>query len=91
MNDNYENKKTTAPVPSAATDGEQPSGKNPTKSIADEPGKNKTDEEIMREHLRAIQRINRMNDPSYLHTVFLLVKSNYIPSAKKSESIRFTS
>ena len=46
MNETYENNKTTAPVPSAATDGEQPSGKNPTKSIADEPGKNKTDEEI---------------------------------------------
>ena len=69
MNETYENNKTTVPIPSAATDGEQPSGKNPTKSIADAPGKNKTDEEIMREHLRAIQRINRMNDPSYLHTV----------------------
>lgn len=72
MNDTYENNKTTAPVPSAATDGEQPSGKIPTKSIADEPGKNKTDEEIMRDHLREIQRINQLNDPSFLHTVSMV-------------------
>ena len=65
----WEHNKTTVPDPSAATDGEQPSGKNPTASIADEPEKNKTDEEIMREHLRELQWITRMSDPSYLHTV----------------------
>ena len=66
MASEHEQTKTTVPVPSAATDGEQPSGKNPTVSIADEPDKNKTDSESLREQLRKIQR---MSDPSYLHTV----------------------
>jgi len=68
MNEIYEKNKTTVPIPSAATDGEQPSGKDPSKSIADKPGKNKA-EEIMQEHFCEIRRINRMNDPSYLNTV----------------------
>ena len=67
MRNTYE--KTTVPVPSAATDGEQPSGKNPEKSISDDSGKSKTAEEILREELRAIRELNRLNDPSYLHTV----------------------
>lgn len=65
----YRQNETTAPVPSAATDGEQPFGNNPKASISDEPNKNKSDDEVMREHLRKIQRLNRLNDPSYLHTV----------------------
>ena len=69
MNDNLEQTKTTVPVPSAATDGEQPSGKNPTASIAGDADKSKTSEEIMREHLRELQQISRMSDPNYLHTV----------------------
>ena len=65
----WAHEKTTVPNPSAATDGEQPSGKNPVTSIADDGGERKTNDEIMREHFRAIREMDRMNDPHYLHTV----------------------
>ena len=65
----WEHKKTTVPDPSVGADGEQPPSKNLDPSITDISGKSKTDDEIMREHLRAIREMNRMNDPSYLHTV----------------------
>ena len=61
--------KTTVPNPSAATDGEQPSGKNPTEIITDTQQNCKSDEDALREQLREIQKLSRMNDPSYLHTV----------------------
>lgn len=64
----YRQNETTVPIPSAATDGEQPSGINPTTIIAEDPDKGKSADEVMREHLREIRRLNRLNDPSYLHT-----------------------
>ena len=67
----WEHKKTTVPDPSVGADGEQPPSKILDPSITDISGKSKTDDEIMREHLRAIREMNRMNDPSYLHTVSL--------------------
>ena len=61
--------KTTVPSPSVAADGEQPSGKKPEPIIADTQDKSKSDDDVMKEHFRALRELSRMNDPSYLHTV----------------------
>ena len=58
--------KSTVPVPSAPTDGEQPISKTTTQSIAEETAENNPQEEGLEEMLRDMRR---MSDPAYLHTV----------------------
>ena len=55
--------KTTAPVPSAPTDGGQPLSQKPDQSIAEEQTEHKPQERDFREILR---QIDRVNDPAYL-------------------------
>ena len=68
MKQPHDEMKTTVPNPSVGADGEQPSSKESTKSIADSTEKSKTDDEIMREHLRALREMSRLNDLNYLHS-----------------------
>ena len=58
--------KTTAPVPSAPTDGGQPLSKVPGTSIAEKTTENNPPERDLEELLRQMRRVN---DPAYLPTV----------------------
>ena len=60
--------KAAVPIPSVGADGEQPTSKTTTISIAEEVAENNPSEKKYREML---QQMQRMNDPAYLPTVSL--------------------
>ncbi|NCB51155.1 MAG: AAA family ATPase, partial [Clostridia bacterium] len=58
-------KETTAPIPSDATDGEQPFTQKCKSSIADDFGENKTNDELE----TLYRRMRQLSDPNYLNAV----------------------
>ena len=68
-----ENEKTTALIPSVGADGGQPLHDSTNQSIPQETCESNPPEEKI-EEMR--ERIRRMNDPRYLHTVSIMVIDN---------------
>jgi len=60
--------KSAVPIPPVGADGEQPIHKTSDASIAEDSSENNPQEQTLEEKYRQIQR---MNDPTYLHTVTL--------------------
>ena len=66
-----ENRKTTAPIPSVGADGEQPLSNNTCIITTDDAEINYPDENSEENFLELQRRLDRINDPNYLHTITL--------------------
>lgn len=65
------NRKTTAPIPSVGADGEQPLSNNTCIITTGDPEINYLDENSEEIFLELQRRLDRINDPNYLHTITL--------------------